>query len=477
MKSFGPVRLAGSLLVVAALVVPVSVVAQQPPAIGSVDYVRGAGAAQKPGESPRVLGAGSTIQQGEVLSTGASSFAIVKLNDGTRMTLRPNTSMKVDDFILDQPGKSDNLGMSLLKGGLRIVTGLISKRVGTSTLTTSTATVGIRGTDFDARLCAADCRAENRAPPTPVAQASTQTVLPASARVVQLQGGLVAVGENGERRQVLPGGPAYKGDVLETAPGAQAVLVFRDDTRVTVQGGTRMRIQDFKFDSKVPGEGSVTLNLIKGGIRALTGLIGKANPGAIKYSTATATVGIRGTGVDLNCEGACAGESPGGPTGGFFIFTWQGEATVSSGAAPTEVLIIPVGSAARLADGSLRPIMLTEIPAFMNNNPTIRPDRVNVDLNQLFGQTRQGDSEDGLYLGLRDGHLAVTAGGRTLDIGRGEVLFAGLDGSSLTRLEQLPLFLRNDPTPRPDQLDNRTTQLLDMLSLGLRMRANLTCSP
>lgn len=142
-----------------------------------------------------------------MLTTGANGFAVVKRNDGTRMTLRPNTSMKIDEFILEQPGRNDNLVMHLLKGGLRLVTGSIGKRVSTGRLATSTATVGIRGTDFDARICADDCKAEARRPVSPVAQASANALITASARVVQMQGGLTATGATGERRLVTPGGP------------------------------------------------------------------------------------------------------------------------------------------------------------------------------------------------------------------------------------------------------------------------------
>ena len=471
----GARRVVGLLL----LAFAVTAFAQVAP-IGDVEYVRGAGAAQREGEAPRVLGAGSPIAQGEVLTTGANSYAVIKLADGSRMTLRSHTSLKVDDFVLDQPGRADNLAMSLFRGGLRMVTGLISKRVGTSRLATPTATVGIRGTDFDARLCADDCRAEAARPSVPLAQANVQTLTPASARVVQVQGGLTATGGNGERRLVQAGGPAYNGDVIETAPGAQAVLVFRDDTRVTVQGGTRFRIDDFVYDSNRPAEGKAVFNLLKGGIRALTGLIGKARPSSVRFATATATVGIRGTGIDMTCEGTCAGEPASGATDGFFILTWQGEVEVSSGAAPTQILIVPVGSAARLGGGEVRPILLRaiDIPALMNNNPAPRPDQLNIDLKTLFGGVQKNDGEPGLYVTLRDGHLELTqAGGSPVNIGRGEAVFAGLSTGTLTRLEQVPAFMRNDATPLPTRVDARGAQLLDMLNLGLRARANLTCRP
>ena len=469
-------------VVAATLLVSVALAHAQgarPAPIGDVEVVRGAGLAQRGGDTPRVLGAGSPIEQGEVLSTGANSFAVVKLNDGTRMTLRPNTSMKVDDFVLAQPGKTDSLIMNLLKGGLRIVTGTISKNSPTARLTTSTATVGIRGTDFDARICAEDCRAEARRPVTPLAQANAASVIPATARIVQLQGSLVAVSETGERRQVLAGGPAYKGDTLETSSGAQVVMVFRDDSRVTVAGNTRVRIEDFVFDARSPGEGSFTFGLLKGGIRAITGLIGKAKPASVRFTTSTATVGIRGTDLQMRCEGAGAGEAgAGAPVDGCFVTTLQGAVAVSSRAAPEVEVLVPAGSSAQVLGTNQPAALLTETPALMRENPLPSPGDVNVDTQQLFGSTQRGNPESGeLYVYLRDGHLAAEAGGRTLDIGRGEGLVVDASGRTLVRLDTPPAFLLNDATPRPDRVDARGVQLLDLQALGMRTRANLVCKP
>ncbi len=452
--------------------------AQAAPPIGDVEFVRGAGAAQRPGQAARVLGSGSAVEEGEVLTTGANGFAVVKLNDGTRMTLRPNTSMKIDEFILEQPGKSDNLVMNLLKGGLRLVTGSIGKRVSTSRLVTTTATVGIRGTDFDARICADDCKAEARRPVSPVAQASANALVTASARVVQMQGGLTATGATGERRLVTPGGPVYRGDTLETGSGAQAILVFRDDTRVTVQSGTRIRIQDYVYDQKNPAQGSFALGLLKGGIRAFTGLIGKATPGNVHFATTTATIGIRGTGLDLRCEGSGAGE-PGaaGPADGCFIATWQGEATIASVAAPADVVVVPAGSAASVTPGQAPAQLLTETPAFMRDNSAPRPDGISPNIEQLFGVVRQEEPDAGLYVTLRDGQLVIERDGRTLDIGRGESAFVDTAGRTLARLDAAPTFILSDPTPRPDRIDARGVQLINTQSLGLRTRADLVCTP
>jgi hypothetical protein len=137
--------------------------------VGEVTYVQGVASAQRPGGEARFLGKGDTISQGEVINTSERGYAVVGLKDGTKITLRSNTAFAVNEF--SQESGRENLAMNLLRGGLRAFTGLISKaRPTNARLTTPTATVGIRGTEFDARICGADCRRESEfAKPAPPA--------------------------------------------------------------------------------------------------------------------------------------------------------------------------------------------------------------------------------------------------------------------------------------------------------------------
>ena len=61
------------------------------------------------------------------------------------------------------------------------------------------------------------------------------------------------------------------------------------------------------------GDGRVLVSLLRGSLRALTGLIGKANNRNVGFATATATIGVRGTAFDWRNTGqgtaAIAGQS------------------------------------------------------------------------------------------------------------------------------------------------------------------------
>ena len=81
--------------------------------------------------------------------------------DESIVTVRPKSQFKVEEFLFDQNSKKATL--NLTKGGLRIITGKISKNQPENyRLKTPVASMGVRGTRFDARLCETDCASEER---------------------------------------------------------------------------------------------------------------------------------------------------------------------------------------------------------------------------------------------------------------------------------------------------------------------------
>jgi len=113
---------------------------------------------RKPDGSTRILSQKSQIDSGDTLNTQPNSFAQIRLEDGGQITLKPNTSVKIDNFNFNQSQpQQDSFLFGLLKGGLRAVTGAVGKRGNQDAyrLTTATATIGIRGTTFGADDCVA----------------------------------------------------------------------------------------------------------------------------------------------------------------------------------------------------------------------------------------------------------------------------------------------------------------------------------
>jgi hypothetical protein len=103
-----------------------------------------------------------------------------------------------------------------------------------------------------------------------------------------------------------------KGDVLTTEKDSYAQINFRDGSQATLRPNSRLKIEDFTFREHEPAADSLAMRLIKGGLRTVTGLIGKrGNQDAYRIGTTTATIGIRGSSGDtLECTAGCPGTTP-----------------------------------------------------------------------------------------------------------------------------------------------------------------------
>jgi hypothetical protein len=75
----------------------------------------------------------------------------MRLNDGGYMSVRPSTEMVLDRFVYDDKNPANsNFLVSLVRGGFRSITGLIGRtNPAAYQIRTTTATLGIRGTDHE----------------------------------------------------------------------------------------------------------------------------------------------------------------------------------------------------------------------------------------------------------------------------------------------------------------------------------------
>ena len=141
-----------------AILLGVAAAAAAAPA-GEVTHVSGMLVARKPDGSSKILAPQSKVDAGDLLATAQDTYARVKFVDGSEITLRPSSQLRVDAFNYDENNaEQDNALFSLIKGGLRTITGLIGKRKPRSyEMRTTTATIGIRGTHFGVLFCQGDC--------------------------------------------------------------------------------------------------------------------------------------------------------------------------------------------------------------------------------------------------------------------------------------------------------------------------------
>ncbi len=117
---------------------------------GTVLNLNGPLMVKKADGSIKALGQRSEVLEGDTLMTQQGTYARIKFVDDSEMTLKPNTTFKIENFSFDTAKpEADNAVFSLLKGGMRALTGLLGKRSKERFgLNTPTATIGIRGTTF-----------------------------------------------------------------------------------------------------------------------------------------------------------------------------------------------------------------------------------------------------------------------------------------------------------------------------------------
>jgi hypothetical protein len=113
--------------------------------IGNVVAVVGAPSASGPA-GDRSLKKGSDVFVDDVIRVSKGNAQIL-LKDGTRLVVGPGSTLLLDQFVMRGEKKADKVAIQALRGTYRFITGRSAKEA--YKITTSSATIGIRGTGFD----------------------------------------------------------------------------------------------------------------------------------------------------------------------------------------------------------------------------------------------------------------------------------------------------------------------------------------
>ena len=99
-----------------------------------------------------------------------------------------------------------------------------------------------------------------------------------TAGVVQFVAGDVKLVQSGGNERVARKGvPVSVGDTLQTASGGLAQLKMGDGAIVVVQPGTSLTVAEFHYAGVEDGNEKVRYRLERGGLRAVTGAIGRTH--------------------------------------------------------------------------------------------------------------------------------------------------------------------------------------------------------
>lgn len=91
-----------------------------------------------------------------------------------------------------------------------------------------------------------------------------------------------------------PGMPLMRGHVLKTGnPGSMGVTL-KDNTQLSIGPDTELALDSYSYS---PGKGDLKLNLnvFKGSLYYVSGVIARLKPEAVSIKTPTGLIGVRGT--------------------------------------------------------------------------------------------------------------------------------------------------------------------------------------
>jgi hypothetical protein len=145
-------------------------------------------------------------------------------------------------------------------------------------------------------LAVAGCGKRDEQPPKPAPDAKPAAQAPSSiGRIHALEGDVRILGARGEER-AQAGVLIDRRETVRTMPDAWALLAMSDGATITMRAETELRFDDYLYDPDgEPQQNTVSMSLVRGALRSITGLIGQTNGPGYQIKTPTATIGIRGT--------------------------------------------------------------------------------------------------------------------------------------------------------------------------------------
>ncbi len=192
------------------------------------------------------------------------------------------------------------------------------------------------------------------------------------AGVFQFVAGEVSVvSQGGAAKPARKGTPLSVGETVMSAKSGLAQIKMADGATVVVQPETRVSVAEFRYEGVEDGNEKVRYRLERGGIRSITGAIGRSHKDNYVIETPIAHMGVRGTDHESYFIPGDAAGGDSRPPGAYskvnvgqtYIRTPQGEVVVG----PNQVGFV--------AAPSDRPALLPGIPSFFNRSlgPQVSP--------------------------------------------------------------------------------------------------------
>ena len=113
--------------------------------------------------------------------------------------------------------------------------------------------------------------------------------------VARLEGRVIARDVNKGVQQLQVNSQIFEGDRIETEVGARIQILMDDGAEVYLKEDSVLKISEYVITDGYGKESSSILDLLRGGLRKITGSIGASALSNYQVQTGLATIGIRGT--------------------------------------------------------------------------------------------------------------------------------------------------------------------------------------
>ena len=211
-------------------------------AAGKIQLVVGTARISQQTGQERPAQRGDDLYEGDTVSSNANSNVQIRMIDDDIIWVRPGSQLKIERYRSDQHGApKSEAALKLLSGTMREVTGSIGKASPADyKLSTPNATIGIRGTEFDATFATALIAAQLNTPPGTYNRVYVgSTVLEGPSGRVTLnkdEAGFMGMSP-GDKPQLLPRIPDFMNAKPEAAQRSDTVQTGPRSLQISVRFG------------------------------------------------------------------------------------------------------------------------------------------------------------------------------------------------------------------------------------------------
>ena len=179
-------------------------------------------------------------------------------------------------------------------------------------------------------------------------------------KIMRVTGKATVLSASNQSKEAAKDDVINTGDTITSSKESQVLIRMKDNSSLLVRADSKIKIAAFQFENK-PTDNTKT-TVLAGTLRAVSGSIGKGQPDNVKYEAGTATIGIRGTDIEVAIveEGAK-------DRAGIYNYVYDGETVMAlnTGEKANVEKELTGFTPAKLLPGEPRLQILRDRPAFL----------------------------------------------------------------------------------------------------------------